>query len=188
MRARAASLGALPCGRGCSQCCIGPFAITLVDAAELQRGLASLAESVRRGIRAQASRQVSTIEAEFPRLRESPFLDEWSEADLDVLVERFAHLPCPALAPDGSCRIYAFRPVTCRMMGIPVEADGLVEGACSVQTAVPVVRLPSRLRREEQGLAEREAAALVLLHRATGAAGDEVLLPYGFLSERLPAN
>ena len=185
-RARASVLGNLPCRRGCSRCCIGPFAITRLDVAALQRGLDSLAPSVRLAIESIARRQAEVFEAIFPRLKKDVALDRWSDQEVDGLVERFRDLPCPALAEDGSCRVYAFRPVTCRMMGIPVEADGLVAGACEVQTAVPIQRVPLVLRQEEQRLAEQERAELEACLGPTPGRGEEVLLPYGFLPDRSP--
>jgi Fe-S-cluster containining protein len=186
-RARAALLGEIPCRRGCCRCCIGPFPITIADLTELQNGLASLEESIRRAIEAKARGQAAEMEAVFPRLAESPFLDGWSDDEVDRLVERFADRPCPALGPDGDCRIYAFRPLTCRTMGIPVEVNGALEGACSVQIAIPIVRLPRSLREEERALAEHEAAEIDFLQQASPLAEEEVLLPYGFLDDRLPA-
>lgn len=182
-RARASLLGNLPCRRGCSRCCIGPFAITRLDATVLQRGRDSLAPSVRLAIESSARSQVAAFEAAFPRLKEDAALDGWSDREVDGLVERFRTLPCPALAEDGSCRVYAFRPMTCRMMGIPVEVDGLVAGACEVQTAVPVQRIPLVLRQEEQRLAEQERAELDVCLGSAAGRGEEVLLPYGFLPD-----
>lgn len=182
-RARASVLGNLPCRLGCSRCCIGPFAITRLDVAVLQRGLDALDLSVRQDIASRACNQVAALEAAFPRLQEDVVLDRWSDGEVDGLVERFRNLPCPALAEDGSCRVYSFRPVTCRMMGIPVEADGLVAGACEVQTAVPVQRVPLVLRQEEQRLAEQEQAELEACLGSAAGRGEEVLLPYGFLPD-----
>ena len=185
-RAHAALLEALPCRRGCSACCYGPFAITVLDVVELRQGLASLDPSVRRGLDERVRAHVTAFEAAEPRLRESPFLDGWNDADQDALAERFSALPCPALDADGSCLVYAHRPVTCRTMGIPAESGGTVEGACAVQTAVPVVRLSAALREEEDRFAEQEAVALERLRRAVPLAGDEVWLAYGFLADRVP--
>jgi Fe-S-cluster containining protein len=184
VRARASLLGALPCRPGCCRCCHGPFGITRLDAVEIQRGLATLDPSVREDIQLRAARQAGEIESAFPALRQSVSLDGWPEADLDDLAERFRDLPCPALHEDGSCRVYGFRPVTCRLMGIPVESDQISAGACEVQTAVPIRRLPHALREEEDRLAEQEAAEL----RRRGdrpECGEELLLPYGFLGDRL---
>ncbi|TAJ28940.1 MAG: hypothetical protein EPO64_04280, partial [Nitrospirae bacterium] len=89
-RARASLLEAIPCTSGCSHCCIGLFAITTLDAAELRRGVESLDQSVRHEVKARAAKQRAAIEAVFPRLNASPFLDEWQDRETDRLIERFA--------------------------------------------------------------------------------------------------
>jgi hypothetical protein len=66
-------------------------------------------------------------------------------------------------------------------MGTPTEDRGLAHGACEVQTFIPIVRLPSAFREEEDRLAQEEAASLETLRRATSSTGEEVFLPYGFL-------
>lgn len=182
-RARASLPGALPCRQGCCRCCHGPFGITRLDVAEIQRGLATLDLPAREDIRRRALRQAREIESAFPQLTRSVWLDEWPDAALDDLARRFRDLPCPALQEDGSCRVYRFRPVTCRLMGIPVESDQISVGACEVQTAIPVTRLSQSLREEESRLAEQEAAELQRLG-GKGECGEEVLLPYGFFQDR----
>ena len=67
-------------------------------------------------------------------------------------------------------------------MGIPTEDQGLAHGACEVQTFIPIVRLPAAFREEENRLAQEEAASLDRLRQATGSTGEEVFLPYGFLT------
>lgn len=180
-RARASLLGAIPCGQGCCQCCIGIFPITRLDALELQRGLATLPPARKDTIVTQAREQIASIEAAYPALQSKPGLDSWADTTIDDMVEHCANLPCPALAADGSCSLYAFRPITCRTMGIPGESDGMVHGACTVQTAVPIIRLSPSLRMDSDRLAEDEAVALSILHRVQPEAGDELLLPYGFV-------
>jgi hypothetical protein len=66
-------------------------------------------------------------------------------------------------------------------MGIPTEDRGLAHGACEVQTFIPILRLPSAFREEEDRLAQDETSCLDELRRATGSTGEEVFLPYGFL-------
>ena len=78
------------------------------------------------------------------------------------------------------CSIYASRPLTCRSMGIPTRKDELIDGACDVQTFVPIVRLPASLVAEDEMLATLETNALAALPEAT-AEGEEVMLPYGFV-------
>jgi len=66
-------------------------------------------------------------------------------------------------------------------MGIPTEDQGLAQGACEIQTFIPIVRLPIAFREEEDRLAQEEAASLETLRQTTGSTGEEVFLPYGFL-------
>ncbi len=182
LRARAALLGRIPCGKGCFHCCIGPFPITRLDAEALHRGIQRLPVAQRLKIEETALRQTAAMEAAYPCLADNPILDDWPDSKTDELIARFADWPCPALQ-QGSCAVYEFRPVTCRTMGIPTETDRMVNGACDVQTSIPVVHLPHSLRVEEDWLADQEARLLDTARKERSLEGDELLLPYGFLPE-----
>ena len=183
-RATAALLGEVPCRRGCTSCCIGPFPITLLDVQILQEGLASLPADHRQRIEQRATEQTAAMEAAFPQLTQTDLLDEWSDQGIDRLAEEFRQHPCPALETDGGCGVYGYRPLVCRSMGIPTERDGLAQGACEVQTFISILRLPSSFREEEDRLIQEESAALDALRLATRSAGEEVFLPYGFLARQ----
>ncbi len=131
----------------------------------------------------KAREQVNQLCVFDSRLMTSPFVDHWSDGEMDRLTTRFDSLPCPALEPDGRCGLYEFRPLVCRSMGIPSD-DGLtVVGACAVQTSVPLIRLSQSLRDEEDILARIEAQQLTHLHMTLDVQGEELLLPYAFLSK-----
>ncbi len=183
-RARTSLGETLPCRQGCSSCCIGPFPVTQLDVLELRRGLALLPDEQRTAIQTRATEQVAELEQAYPVLQTDPSLDTWKDDAIDHLVAQFGDRPCPALQSDGSCGLYAFRPLTCRTMGIPTETDGVVQGACTVQTSVPIVRLSATLRGEEDEIAKQEGEALDVLRQVRPSMGEEVLLPYGFLPER----
>ncbi|HEU4684605.1 MAG TPA: YkgJ family cysteine cluster protein [Nitrospira sp.] len=180
-RAAAALLGQLPCRPGCSACCIGPFPITMLDAVTLQEGVAQLPAAKRDAVVTRAAEQIMQMEAAYPLLRQTPYLDGWRDADIDRLVEQFRTMPCPALGHEGRCELYEHRPLVCRSMGIPTEEGGTVQGACPVQNALPVVRLPAWTGIEGEQLAEYEAQAMEACRAEQGCDGEEVLLPYGFL-------
>ena len=183
-RASAALLGEVPCKLGCTSCCIGPFPITLLDVHTLREGLDSLQPEHRQRIEQRAIEQTAAMETSFPQLTQSDLIDDWPDQEIDRLVTEFHQHPCPALEEDGRCGIYQHRPLVCRSMGIPIEVHGLAHGACEVQTFIPILRLPSSFREEEDRLAQEEASALEALHQNTGTSGEEVFLPYGFLRER----
>jgi Fe-S-cluster containining protein len=124
----------LVCRPGCTQCCIGAFAINQLDAARLRRGLSAL--EVRDPDRASAVRErarnaVARMSPQFPGDPTAGILDEGEAAEL-----RFADFandePCPALDPEtGNCDLYESRPMTCRVFGPPVRSeDGL--GVCEL--------------------------------------------------------
>ena len=183
-RASAALLSQLPCQAGCSQCCIGLFPITRLDARLVQEGLSRLPTVQRGDIEGRARQQVTKLEAAYPRLKPSPSLEEWSDDEIDRLVNAFHDTPCPALGDNGLCLLYAHRPLTCRSMGIPSRQDAVVNGACTVQTFVPITRLSVALEAEEQELAALEAAELAALPEVVEE-GEEIMLPYAFVSSSI---
>ncbi len=124
----------LVCRPGCTQCCVGVFAINQLDAARLRQGLADLeindparADRIHKRVRESIRRLSST----FPGNPKTGVLDESPEAE-----ERFADFAndevCPVLDPQtGLCDLYSARPMTCRTFGPPVRSeDGL--GVCEL--------------------------------------------------------
>ena len=125
----------LVCRPGCTQCCIGAFAINPLDSARLRDGLAELkhvdaARANRIQLRAQA--YIRRVAAEFPGDPNSGILSESEEAE-----ERFESFAndevCPALDPEsGTCDLYRYRPMTCRVFGPPVRNEGGGLGVCEL--------------------------------------------------------
>jgi Fe-S-cluster containining protein len=116
---------------GCTQCCIGVFPISQLDAARLRTGLIALdATDPQRAatVRERAQQSTARLTPEFPGDPYTGILDE-TRPDL----EDFANdEPCPALDPaTGLCDLYAARPMTCRVFGPPLRVeDGL--GVCEL--------------------------------------------------------
>ena len=111
----------LVCRLGCTQCCMGPFAITQLDARRLRQGLAALesGDPARAAkIRERARDAVKRMAPDFPGNRVTGILSggdsgfpDWSDEE-----------PCPALDPEtGACDLYSARPITCRTFGPPAR-------------------------------------------------------------------
>jgi len=97
----------LVCRPGCSECCMGPFPISPLDAERLREGLAGLESQDPQ----RAARVLGRAHA-------------WREADDE---------PCPALDPDtGTCDLYAARPLTCRTFGPPVRCASGALAICEL--------------------------------------------------------
>jgi len=142
----------LACRPGCTECCMGPFPITQLDARRLREGLGEL-EASDPG-RARNVRERARMAAEHASV----------EADADE--------PCPALDPvTGLCDLYAARPVTCRVFGPPMRvSDGPVglcelcfQGASEEEIAACATEIPA---------GPLEAELLRDLDAATGLRGD----------------
>ena len=182
-RAHAALLDELPCRQGCSHCCVGIFPVTVLDQQVIQFGLSKLPDSHRNRIVETAAAQVRQLTVVLPQLIMNRFVDHWPEQECERVIEQCSAWPCPALENDGGCALYQFRPLVCRSMGIPSEDAGRVDGACAVQTAVPLIRLSKSLREEENRLAAWEAEQLDALRYQQGVEGEEMLLPFAFMPE-----
>lgn len=116
----------LVCRPGCTQCCMGAFAINELDALRLCAGMRALRESspaLAETVERRAREWIGEFGAEFPGDLATGILDETEEAQ--ERFEEFANeAPCPALDPlTGLCDLYAWRPMTCRVFGPPVRVD-----------------------------------------------------------------
>ncbi|MFN0167268.1 MAG: YkgJ family cysteine cluster protein [Bryobacteraceae bacterium] len=118
------------CRPGCTQCCIGPFAINQLDARRLRAGLAELratdpprADHLER----RANAFVARWSADFPG---DPVTGLLADEDFPDFAE---DVPCPALDPEqGTCDLYEARPMTCRVFGPAVLGEDGVVGACEL--------------------------------------------------------
>jgi Fe-S-cluster containining protein len=124
----------LVCKPGCTQCCIGVFAINQLDALRLQQGLAELeVKDPDRAlqVRNRARASITRLTHDFPGDPTTGILDEGETAE--ALFEQFANdEPCPVLDPQtGMCDLYTARPMTCRAFGPPVQSEGGL-GVCEL--------------------------------------------------------
>lgn len=114
----------MACRPGCDPCCLGPFEITQLDALRLRRGILELRRSDpsrARRILARARVSWRNMSDSFPGDPHTGVLSEDERAQEDFFTV-FEAIPCPALDPKTrTCDLYAWRPVTCRAFGPPVQ-------------------------------------------------------------------
>jgi len=163
----------LVCQPGCTQCCIGAFAINQLDARRLQRGLADLEKAAPERaarVRDRARDAVRRLSPDFPGNPVSGVLREGKEAE-----RQFADFandePCPALDPEtGTCELYESRPMTCRVFGPPVRSEeGL--GVCELcfQGASDKEIAACEMKPDPDDLESR------LLEKASGVRGNTII-------------
>lgn len=111
--------------RGCAECCRGLFDITLLDAALLRQGLDRLPTTTRAGVLARVRPILSRLRERFPGFDPPYLLGGISVEQLPPAGEE--DTPCPLLDAAGRCLLYAQRPLTCRLYGLPhVDLSGEV--------------------------------------------------------------
>jgi Fe-S-cluster containining protein len=166
----------LVCKLGCTQCCMGAFAINQLDALRLQQGLAELevADPARAAqVRDRARASIARFSQDFPGDRKTGILDEGETAE--ARFEEFANdEPCPVIDPQtGMCDLYAARPLTCRVFGPPVQSEGGL-GVCELcyHGASEAEIAACEMAVDPEGI---EPALLDELERSTGRQGRTIV-------------
>ena len=126
----------LVCCLGCTQCCVGVFAISQQDAGRLRNGLDALEQTDAaraQRVRDRVAASVERLGRDFPGDAITGLLaqDDDSRAFFD---EEFANDEvCPVLDPaTGGCDLYAARPILCRTFGPPMRDEDGNLAACEL--------------------------------------------------------
>ncbi|MBW4056238.1 MAG: YkgJ family cysteine cluster protein [Proteobacteria bacterium] len=113
----------IACQHGCSECCRGLFDITLLDALYLRRGFDKLPERQKTEIAQAATQRLELLARVNPEFSEPWLLNGIPESDWDALMPEDDDTPCLLLSKTGGCLVYEYRPMTCRLNGIPLIDD-----------------------------------------------------------------
>jgi Fe-S-cluster containining protein len=137
-QARNRHAGVIPCARGCTACCHGPFDVSAADIVLLLEGFAAMPGDQQRRVFAQAEHITARIAAVEPAWRAPHDVGELGEDRFDALTMALASEPCPFLL-DGACSIHADRPSVCRVMGLGLltQDDQYLANACPIQADFP---------------------------------------------------
>lgn len=125
----------IACRNGCSECCRGLFDITLLDALYLKRGFDKLPEPLKSELAREASRRLELLSDVNTDFVEPWLLNEIPEDEWDALMPEEDETPCLLLSETGGCLVYDYRPMTCRLNGIPlidVSGEELFDEWCTL--------------------------------------------------------
>jgi Fe-S-cluster containining protein len=152
--------GSLACRGGCSACCRGLFDITFLDAWLLKEAFARLAKDVQAQVLNRCQSRLEELVNRWPKLREPYFLNGLPEEEWTAMPEEDL-TPCPLLDEMGYCMVYAARPLTCRLHGLPnidlsgEDFDGTV---CTMHADSPATLSEQILRWRFREVFSKEAA------------------------------
>ena len=112
------------CHEGCSDCCHALFDLSLVEAMAVNAAFNAAFGHGRE--RSEILSRASEIDRTLTRHKREMFRAEKDGQSPAAIMARAASLRvrCPLLGPDERCLLYAARPITCRIYGIPTEVGG----------------------------------------------------------------
>ncbi len=107
------------CERGCSDCCHAVFGLFQIEAAYIQHHFSQLgsrpkAEAL--GRCTQSDRDLRRLEKRLKAHQDDPQMSAYTLARERVR--------CPLLDVNEDCILYPYRPITCRVYGIPTKIQG----------------------------------------------------------------
>ncbi|MHB1041981.1 MAG: YkgJ family cysteine cluster protein [Eubacteriales bacterium] len=114
----------IKCETGCADCCHSVFGLFLIESAYLNYHVGSMDEESRREAVSRGDESDRELEEVQKKLLAY-------DHDLEMKARAMAaeRVRCPLLGEDDKCALYPFRPVTCRVYGIPAIIGGMVR-AC----------------------------------------------------------
>jgi Fe-S-cluster containining protein len=154
--------GVVPCRAGCSACCHGPFDVTVADVELIQLAVDRLPATDRAEAVGRARRLLGTMSTLAPEWGAPWAIADLGEDRFDAVADALAAEPCPLLGDDGRCRIYAERPMVCRLIGLPMRspAGRVIENACPIQDRFPAYAALAPESFELEAFEETEHACL----------------------------
>ncbi len=112
------------CVQECADCCHALFDLTLIEALYLN---ARFKERFQEEDRAAALEKANRADRTIHRLKRDAFRDlKTGKDENDILADLATKkVRCPLLNDKDLCDLYAHRPITCRLYGIPTSIGGL---------------------------------------------------------------
>lgn len=112
------------CEKGCSDCCNALFDLTLVEAMYLNHQF-----TTRYGFGPERSALVDRagdVDRQLVKLKRKAHREVQEGRDAQEILEEMARqrVRCPLLGESDTCEMYQYRPITCRLYGIPTAIGG----------------------------------------------------------------
>jgi Fe-S-cluster containining protein len=106
------------CRVGCSDCCHALFDLSLIEALYIK---AQFDKIFKDSARALIIERANEADRAVYRLKRQAFKDHENGKSENQILEEMAaqRIRCPLLNSDDQCDLYAHRPLTCRLYGVP---------------------------------------------------------------------
>jgi Fe-S-cluster containining protein len=111
------------CKINCSDCCYALFDLTLIEALYINH---KVRENFDGGKRGKLEEKANIADRAVFKLKKNAYKELKSGKSEDEIINDLAakRIRCPLLNGSDCCDLYEFRPITCRLYGIPVSIGG----------------------------------------------------------------
>ncbi len=112
------------CETECSDCCHALFDMTFIEALYLNHKFNENIEDAKKEALLDLANRVDRKTHKLKRMAHNE-LKEGKKTEAQIVTEMAAErIPCPLLNKDKLCDLYEYRPITCRLYGIPTSISG----------------------------------------------------------------
>lgn len=114
---------AVRCGMGCSDCCYALFDITLVEALYINRQFHRRFSGVKKEWLLEKANKADRA---IYKIKKKAYQSSMHGRDEREVIEEISgmRIRCPLLGDNDLCDLYDYRPIACRIYGIPQAVDG----------------------------------------------------------------
>ena len=123
------------CKIGCVDCCYALFDLTLIEAMYINK---RFYEIVPKSEQEKILDEAGRIDRQIYKIKRWAFRERQKGVPEEKILEEVGkkRIKCPLLSEDNKCILYEFRPITCRVYGLPLAVSGEVK-ICSKSGFVP---------------------------------------------------
>lgn len=111
------------CAKECSDCCNALFDVTFIEALYINHKFNAALDGKALG---EILERANTSDRRIHKIKRDALKELQSGKDeSDILAEMAEYrIPCPLLNEDRLCDLYDYRPITCRLYGVPTAIGG----------------------------------------------------------------
>ena len=123
-RVRSDFSDAVKCKTGCADCCHALFDIPLIEALYIHHHFKEITDETQQ---AQIIEKANKADREIYKIKRKAYKaeeDGRSEAEILTTVAE-QRVRCPLLNNQQKCDLYSYRPITCRIYGVPTAINGV---------------------------------------------------------------
>ena len=130
------------CKEGCTDCCYALFDLTLIEAMYINFQFNKNITDKKQ--REEVLEEANKIDRKIYKLKRRLFKEKQKGKSTEEILEEVSKtkIRCPLLGEDSKCILYKYRPITCRLYGIPLSFDGKVK-TCSLSNFVAGKKYPA---------------------------------------------